>query len=62
MADTTLDPQTAREARERFPGTSVPRRDSPAYEAWVRRMALWAFQYGPVLIGAAEADTRGRAA
>ncbi|HKV69190.1 MAG TPA: hypothetical protein VJN72_13960 [Gaiellales bacterium] len=64
MTETTLDPETVRELRERFPGTRVPSRESdPAgYSAWLRRMALWAFRYGPVLIGAAEADTRGRAA
>jgi hypothetical protein len=75
MADATLDRETAREARDRFPGASVPARachpsrcapgcridHAARYDTWVQRMALWAFHYGPALLGAAEADA-GRAA
>jgi len=49
----------------KFPGTEVPARDhnfngrcrpgcqvdhAGKYEAWVHRMAMWAFQWGPALL------------
>jgi len=35
-----------------FPGTSAPskERDPSGYDSWVRSMALWGYQYGPLLL------------
>ena len=65
----TIDAGSVREAREAFPGPCVPRWEhgSPCppgcsvdhpgeYRRWVRRMAMWAFAHGTVLLAAAELD------
>lgn len=64
-----LERDAIREARASFPGPVVPkvhcgsscgqgcRRDHAGeYDRWVRKMAMWAFAHGTILLAAAEID------
>jgi hypothetical protein len=66
----TLEAVAVKEARAAWPG-SAPRSHCTSrcdawcrtdhaaeYQAWVRRMGMWAVQYGTVLLAAAELDRR----
>jgi hypothetical protein len=44
-----MDSQVIAQARKEYPGTQVPK-DREAYKSYWRRLAMWAYKFGPALL------------